>query len=216
MLAQLGERFITLQVGEVFLRERRRMHVDWPGITAYTVYTVYIEIMIEEGGLKMTVATSPEVEASVSKSAPAKAAPKLAPAAKARKSTSAQTAVASAAGKVGKTDAKVKPAAKAKAKSAADAAPKASEKKAAKAVRSSKEKKVSVKKPKLIRDSFTFPEADYALIGALKQRALKAGHEVKKSELVRAGLTVLSGLNENALLKVLNGVDKLKTGRPQK
>jgi len=76
--------------------------------------------------------------------------------------------------------------------------------------------KHSPKKPKLVRDSFTFPADDYAQIGALKERALKAGHEVKKSELLRAGLTALSALPDAALVKALQAVDRLKPGRPLK
>lgn len=75
-------------------------------------------------------------------------------------------------------------------------------------------KPAAAKKPKLVRDSFTFPETDYARIGALKQRALRAGREAKKSELLRAGLAVLSGLSDAALLQALDGIDKLKPGRP--
>lgn len=78
------------------------------------------------------------------------------------------------------------------------------------------ESKHPAKKPKLVRDSFTFPAADYALIGSLKQRSLKAGHEVKKSELLRAGLAALSELSDPALLKALQGIDRLKPGRPLK
>ena len=87
---------------------------------------------------------------------------------------------------------------------------------AAKAAKPVKEKKVSIKKPKLVRDSFTFPETDYVKFSLLKQRALKSGLDVKKSELLRAGLSVLSALNDAALLQVLNGIDKLKPGRPSK
>lgn len=79
-----------------------------------------------------------------------------------------------------------------------------------------KEKKHAGRKAKLIRDSFTFPEADYLRIGILKQRALKAGHDAKKSELLRAGLMLLSDLSEAALLQVLGGIVKLKPGRPIK
>ncbi len=79
-----------------------------------------------------------------------------------------------------------------------------------------REKKHGGKKAKLIRDSFTFPEADYLRIGILKQRALKAGHDVKKGELLRAGLMLLSDLSEAALLQVLGGIVKLKPGRPIK
>lgn len=80
----------------------------------------------------------------------------------------------------------------------------------------SKEKKVVPKKPKLVRDSFTFPETDYAQIAALKQRALDAGREIKKGEVLRAGLAVLSGLSDSDLLSALDSIDKLKPGRPAK
>ncbi|MEI7432591.1 MAG: hypothetical protein WCL27_19260 [Betaproteobacteria bacterium] len=88
--------------------------------------------------------------------------------------------------------------------------------KPAKKDKASKVKTVPTKKPKLVRDSFTFPESDYAMIGALKQRALKAGCEIKKSEVLRAGLAALSNLSDAALLKALAGIAKLKTGRPAK
>ena len=93
------------------------------------------------------------------------------------------------------------------------ATPDVIEKKPAKAAN---ERKATTKRPKLVRDSFTFPATDYALIGTLKQRALTAGREIKKSELLRAGLGVLSALTDTELLKVLDGLDKLKTGRPAK
>ena len=82
--------------------------------------------------------------------------------------------------------------------------------------KASKVKAASAKPPKLIRDSFSFPEADYAMIGTLKQRALKAGCEVKKSELLRAGLATLSKMTDEELLEALAGLVKLKTGRPAK
>jgi hypothetical protein len=95
----------------------------------------------------------------------------------------------------------------------AEALPVAREEKSGKA---GKEKKSTAKQSKLVRDSFTFPASDYARIGELKQRALASGREIKKSEILRAGLVVLSALPEIRLLKVLDGLDKLKTGRPSK
>ena len=79
-----------------------------------------------------------------------------------------------------------------------------------------KDKKAATKRPKLVRDSFTVPATDYALIGTLKQRALNAGREIKKSELLCAGLAVLSTLTDAELLKTLDGLGKLETGRPSK
>jgi hypothetical protein len=54
------------------------------------------------------------------------------------------------------------------------------------------------------------------LIGTLKARALKAQRPVKKSELLRAGLQVLEGLVAAELVKVLERLVPLKTGRPNK
>jgi len=86
----------------------------------------------------------------------------------------------------------------------------------AKPVKESKAKKPAPKKPKLVRDSFTFPENDYALLAELKQRALKAGHEIKKSELLRAGLAALAAMTEQNLVTALAAVERIKTGRPSK
>jgi hypothetical protein len=77
-------------------------------------------------------------------------------------------------------------------------------------------KKPAARKAKLVRDSFTFPETDYALFATLKQRTLAAGVDIKKSELVRAGLSLLNGLTEDDLVKALGSVERIKTGRPKK
>ena len=73
-----------------------------------------------------------------------------------------------------------------------------------------------LKKPKLIRDSFTFPKDEYQAIAGLKQKALGLKHSAKKSEILRAGLKLLSGLNDKAFLVALTNVPALKTGRPSK
>lgn len=98
---------------------------------------------------------------------------------------------------------------------AATAAPAAGKAgKTAKVTKAAKEKKVAVPKEKLVRDSFTFPATDYARIGALKQRVLKTGREVKKSEILRAALAALAALPDADLLQTLDGIDRLKPGRP--
>jgi hypothetical protein len=79
-----------------------------------------------------------------------------------------------------------------------------------------KVKKQAPKKPKLVRDSFTIPEADYALFATLKQRALTAGVEVKKSEILRAAVVVLAKLDDAELVKAIGLVERIKTGRPKK
>lgn len=71
-------------------------------------------------------------------------------------------------------------------------------------------------KLRLVRDSFTMPEADFALVAVLKSRALGLGRAVKKSELLRAGLQLLSQQEPAALLASLDGLQPIKTGRPRR
>lgn len=69
-------------------------------------------------------------------------------------------------------------------------------------------------KNKLVRDSFTIPKAEYALLEALKVRAANLTRPVKKSELLRAGIGALNGMSDKAFLAAVNAVPSLKTGRP--
>jgi len=120
---------------------------------------------------------------------------------------------------------KVTTAAKPLRKTAATAAPRPVVKKAvpAPAVKEAKVEKEpklakAVKKPKLkvVRDSFTMPQSEYQKIAEIKALCLKAGLPVKKSEVLRAGLQALSAMAEAQMLNTLNGLDKIKTGRPNK
>ena len=77
------------------------------------------------------------------------------------------------------------------------------------------EKVSKVKKPKLVRDSFTMPKAEYQALDELKQRAAQLGQPAKKSELLRAGIMALVALDEAGLKAALAKVPALKTGRPK-
>lgn len=77
-----------------------------------------------------------------------------------------------------------------------------------------KRKKRSAKQ-KVVRDSFTLPQAEYAQIAELKQACLQAGQPVKKSELIRAGLRLLAQLDAAGLAAALGALEKVKTGRPK-
>lgn len=72
------------------------------------------------------------------------------------------------------------------------------------------------RKPKLVRDSFTMPEAEYAVLGALKKACLKAGFEVKKSQLLRVGVALIQNIEIAKLKAVLETLPPLKAGRPKK
>lgn len=71
-------------------------------------------------------------------------------------------------------------------------------------------------KPRLVRDSFTMPQADFDLVAVLKQRALGFKRPVKKSELLRAGLHALNALSDKRLQAALDALQPLKPGRPRK
>jgi hypothetical protein len=66
-----------------------------------------------------------------------------------------------------------------------------------------------------VRDSFTIPKDEYAVIEILKQRADSLAQPAKKSELLRAGLKLLAGLSDVTLRKALQAVPSIKTGRPK-
>ncbi|UCV00841.1 hypothetical protein [Acidovorax radicis] len=71
------------------------------------------------------------------------------------------------------------------------------------------------KKPKLVRDSFTIPKDEYAVIETLKQRCATLAQPIKKSELLRAGLKVLAAMSDNTLRSAVQAVPSIKTGRPK-
>ena len=77
-------------------------------------------------------------------------------------------------------------------------------------------KATKAKKPKMVRDSFTFPKDEYSVLDALKLRAAKLGSPAKKTELLRAGVKAIAAMSDVAFLASLQAVPSLKTGRPAK
>ena len=170
-------------------------------------------------------AKAPVAAPKVATKAANKAAPKATPKASAPAAPKAVTAkVATVAKTAPKPAAKpaattvAKPIAKPSAKPAAKTVAKPAAKAAAKPVKKAEPKKSDSKpqKVKMIRDSFTFPEADHSQLAALKKRVVALGQDVKKGELVRAGIALLTGMDDKALLATVATVDRLKTGRPKK
>lgn len=88
---------------------------------------------------------------------------------------------------------------------------------AAKSAASKKtEKPAKAKKVKLVRDSFTMPETEYAVIALLKKRCLKAGVSAKKSEILRAAVAGLAKLSDASVAAAIRRLEAIKTGRPAK
>jgi hypothetical protein len=105
----------------------------------------------------------------------------------------------------------VKAAVKAAAKSLAAPAPKRAPRKAPAAP--ARDTAASTR-PVLVRDSFTMPEQEYAVLAEVKQACLRAGIDVKKSELLRIGVALLGQVDIATLKSVLAALPQLKTGRP--
>jgi len=71
-------------------------------------------------------------------------------------------------------------------------------------------------KQKNVRDSFSMPENEYKVLSEIKKKCLANGIEVKKSELLRAGLKSLGEMSLVTLKKQLAKLDAIKVGRPAK
>ena len=69
-------------------------------------------------------------------------------------------------------------------------------------------------RPVLVRDSCTMPEQEYAVLAEVKGACLRAGIDVKKSELLRIGVALLGQVDIATLKAVLAALPQLKTGRP--
>jgi len=77
-------------------------------------------------------------------------------------------------------------------------------------------KPAKIKRAKLVRDSFTMPEVEHAVITGLKKRCLSLGVAAKKSEVLRAALAVLARLSDAEVAAAIQGLAVIKTGRPAK
>lgn len=72
-----------------------------------------------------------------------------------------------------------------------------------------------VKKPKLVRDSFTMPAVEYQILGEVKKAALQAGFNVKKSELLRIGVALIKSTGIEKIKAMVGALPPLKAGRPK-
>ena len=69
------------------------------------------------------------------------------------------------------------------------------------------------KKVKAIRDIFTMPPDDHALIDTLRKTCTRADIDATKSLIIRAGLHALNAMSETELLELVGGLERLKPGR---
>ena len=66
---------------------------------------------------------------------------------------------------------------------------------------------------KVVRDGFTMPKGDYDTLKALKALCLQSGVDVKKSELLRAGILTLAAMPAAELLGRMRALPAVKAGR---
>jgi hypothetical protein len=77
-------------------------------------------------------------------------------------------------------------------------------------------KQVKDKKVKMVRDSISIPKTEFQVLAEMKARAGKLGVEIKKTELIRAGIKVLAELADTAFVGAIRAVPNIKTGSPVK
>lgn len=65
----------------------------------------------------------------------------------------------------------------------------------------------------VVRDTFSMPPDEHGYIEMLRVRAAREGRNTTKSEVIRAGLISLAGLKPAQLVKLLEGLEKVKPGR---
>ncbi len=75
---------------------------------------------------------------------------------------------------------------------------------------------IKLDKKKMERDSFTMPKDEYVQFSTLKKRLEVLGQPAKKSELLRAGIKLLTKMSDAQLKEALLSVPIIKTGRPKK
>ena len=164
-----------------------------PAVTAPTVASVAAPAAVAAP----VVAAKPVAVAKAEPKASAKRTPKA----------SARPALKSATQPVAKPEGKAvaKPATKTAVKPSVAAAPKKASAPVTKAVtkpvtksaakpapKATADKQAKEKKIKMVRDSISIPKDEYQVLGEMKTRAGKLGVEVKKTELIRAGIKLLA------------------------
>jgi hypothetical protein len=63
---------------------------------------------------------------------------------------------------------------------------------------------------------YIVPTKEYAKIAKVKNACLKAGFQIKKSELLRIGIALISDMEPEKLKSAQAKLEPIKTGRPKK
>jgi hypothetical protein len=74
-------------------------------------------------------------------------------------------------------------------------------------------KPAKTRKPRLVRHKVTLPETEYDQLAVLKKRIASLGGNVKRSELMRGGLSLLAALGDAELAFVMTAFGRPRTRR---
>lgn len=77
-------------------------------------------------------------------------------------------------------------------------------------------KPAKIRKPRLVRHKITMSVAEYDQVAVLRKRIASLGGNVKRSELIRGGLSLLAALGDTELAFVMAPYGHLKTRRQVK
>lgn len=72
------------------------------------------------------------------------------------------------------------------------------------------------RKQKMVRDSFTMPEHEYQALVDIKKTLIKAGVEVKKSQLLRIAIAQMVKMDVAQITEAMGVLAPVKAGRPSK
>lgn len=67
---------------------------------------------------------------------------------------------------------------------------------------------------RVVRDSFSMPEAEYRTVADVQKRMIKKERVVSKSEVMRAAFAVLNRLSDKELIEIFDSLPKVRPGRP--
>ena len=68
----------------------------------------------------------------------------------------------------------------------------------------------------MVRDSFTMPEHEYQALVDIKKTLIKAGVEVKKSQLLRIAIAQMVKMDVAQITEAMGVLAPVKAGRPSK
>lgn len=81
------------------------------------------------------------------------------------------------------------------------------------AKKGSKDASAPVPPPRVVRDSFSMPEDEYAAVAHVRKRLIKKEIVASKSQVVRMAFALLGRLDDKELVKLFESLPEVRAGR---